>query len=84
MTVPIYSPGEPADNQTVGTENKISPNHILPSRACFDKNTLYWNNSILISDAIRRYGDAALDLIEFKNCNPIVREVVTIVTEYMQ
>lgn len=38
----------------------------------------------LISDAIRQYGDLALDLIEFRNCNPIVREVVITVSEYMQ
>ena len=38
----------------------------------------------LISDVIRQYGDTALDLISFKNCSPVVREVVTTVTEYMQ
>lgn len=38
----------------------------------------------LISDAIRQYGPDALDLIIFKNCSPIVQEVITIVTEYMQ
>lgn len=38
----------------------------------------------LISDAIRQYGDRALDKISFKNCGPIVKEVITTVTEYMQ
>lgn len=38
----------------------------------------------LISDTIRRYGAGALDLILFKGCNSVVKEVVTIVTEYMQ
>ena len=38
----------------------------------------------LISDAMRQYGDGALDFTLFKNCNPVVKEIVTIVTEYMQ
>jgi hypothetical protein len=38
----------------------------------------------LISDAIRQYGDKVLDLLIFKNCSPIVKEVVATVTEYMQ
>ena len=38
----------------------------------------------LISDTIRHYGDHALDLISFKNCSPVVQEIVTTVTEYMQ
>lgn len=38
----------------------------------------------LISEAMRQYGDSTLELILFKNCNPVVKEIVTIVTEYMQ
>jgi len=38
----------------------------------------------LISDAIRQYDDKALDLITFKNCSPIVKEIISTVTEYMQ
>lgn len=38
----------------------------------------------LISDTIRQYGENVLDQIFFKNCSPVVREIVTIVTEYMQ
>lgn len=38
----------------------------------------------LISDPIRHYGDRALELILFKDCSPIVREIVTTVVEYMQ
>lgn len=38
----------------------------------------------LISDAMRKYGIESLDLIIFRNCSPIVREIVTTVTEYMQ
>ena len=39
----------------------------------------------LISEAMRQFGsDRVLDLVTFKNCSPIVKEIVTIVTEYMQ
>jgi len=38
----------------------------------------------LISDIIRIYGEEVLDKLRFKNCSPVVKEVVTIVTEYMQ
>ena len=38
----------------------------------------------LISDIIRIYGEEVLDNLRFKNCSPVVKEVVTIVTEYMQ
>jgi hypothetical protein len=36
----------------------------------------------LISDAIRRYGEEAFDLLEFKNCTDEVREIVMTVFEY--
>lgn len=38
----------------------------------------------LISDPIRKFGEGVLDNIHFKNCNPVVKEVVNIVAEYMQ
>lgn len=38
----------------------------------------------LISEAIRQYGDGVFDLIIFKSCSPVVKEVVNIVAEYMQ
>lgn len=38
----------------------------------------------LISDAVRQYGDHSLDLMSFKDCNPIVQEIVGTVVEYMQ
>ncbi len=85
---------------TVGTfaENKdaardIRLTHIMPAMMERREITLDFSDvtgatqsfvHALISDAIRQYGDAALDLIEFRNCSSIVREVVMIVTEYMQ
>ncbi|HEX8183058.1 MAG TPA: STAS-like domain-containing protein [Candidatus Saccharimonadales bacterium] len=38
----------------------------------------------LISDAIRKYGNEALEKISYKDCSPVVREIVITVTEYMQ
>ncbi|MDO8518566.1 MAG: STAS-like domain-containing protein [Deltaproteobacteria bacterium] len=38
----------------------------------------------LISDIIRKYGNDALDRIAFKSCNDTVRQIITIVTDYMQ
>ena len=38
----------------------------------------------LISDPIREYGTQALELISFKNCNPVVQKIIMIVCDYMQ
>ncbi|MBI5452002.1 STAS-like domain-containing protein [Candidatus Gottesmanbacteria bacterium] len=38
----------------------------------------------LISDTIRKFGEEVFDKLRFKNCSPLVKEVVTIVAEYMQ
>lgn len=38
----------------------------------------------LISEAFREYGEETLDLIQFKDCNEVVKQIITIVTEYMQ
>ena len=38
----------------------------------------------LISETFRIYGPDVLDRIRFKNCNEVVRGVVTLVSDYMQ
>ena len=38
----------------------------------------------LLSDVIRQFGIGILQKIYFKNCNPVVKEIIKIVTEYMQ
>ena len=38
----------------------------------------------LISEAFREHGEEALNLIRFKDCNESVKQIITIVTEYMQ
>jgi hypothetical protein len=36
----------------------------------------------LVSDAIRRYGDQALELIDFRNCSDELKQLVLTVVEY--
>ncbi len=38
----------------------------------------------LISDVLRVYGINVLDRLEFKSCNETIKEIITIVVEYMQ
>ena len=38
----------------------------------------------LLSDIIRKKGINSLDFIDFKNCNPTIQTIVTIVINYMQ
>ena len=38
----------------------------------------------LISDAIRKYRDVAFDNVFYKNTNPDIQEIITIVYNYMQ
>lgn len=38
----------------------------------------------LISEAFREYGEETLNLIRFKDCNESIKQIITIVTEYMQ
>ncbi len=38
----------------------------------------------LISDLFRKYGGEVLDKIQFKSCNDTVREIISIVVDYMQ
>lgn len=38
----------------------------------------------LISDLFRKYGNEILDKIQFKACTPTIREIISIVADYMQ
>jgi len=85
------SVGTFAENKDVAREIRIKK--ILPNLAKRKKIALDFSQvtgatqsfvHALISDAIRQYGDEALDLIIFKNCSPIVKEIIATVTEYMQ
>lgn len=70
---------------------KVRQGVILPALADGQKVRLDFRNvdfvtqsfiHALISDAIRRYGEEVLDLLEFKNCSEEVREIVMTVFEY--
>ncbi len=80
-----------AENKDTAQELRIK--HIMPA---LEKNTAIVLDfgdvtgatqsfvHALISDPLRHYGDQALDLISFKDCSPVVKEIITTVTEYMQ
>jgi hypothetical protein len=36
----------------------------------------------LISDIFQKYGEKALDIIEFKNCNKVIKSIITTVINY--
>lgn len=38
----------------------------------------------LISEALQHYGFEALDYIQFRDCNQSIRQIISIVTEYLQ
>lgn len=38
----------------------------------------------LISDLFRHYGSDFLNRVSFKNCNDVVKKIISIVVEYMQ
>ena len=38
----------------------------------------------LISDTIRIYGDDVFDRLRFKDCSPLVKEIINTVSDYMQ
>lgn len=38
----------------------------------------------LVSEAISRFGSSALDSIVFKSCNESIKQLIRIVTDYMQ
>lgn len=38
----------------------------------------------LLSEVIRKFGVAVIDKLTFKNCDPSIQQMITIVTDYMQ
>jgi len=38
----------------------------------------------LISDVLRAHGTMILDRLQFKDCSPTIKEIISIVVEYMQ
>lgn len=38
----------------------------------------------LISESLKQFGNSALDYLAFKSCNDSIKQVISIVVEYMQ
>ena len=83
--------GEFAENKDLARDIRL--NIILPALERNEKVILDFENvktttqsfvHALISDLIRKRGIGILDNVYFKNCNEIVRKIISIVTEYMQ
>lgn len=92
MTIKIYRlAGEFAENKDVAREIRVKK--IMPALDKKQQVTLDFSGvsgatqsfmHALISDAIRNHSEDVFDLVIFKNCSPIVKEVINIVAEYMQ
>ncbi len=92
MTINIYNAaGEFAENKDIARSLRVKK--IIPAIEKKQKIILNFAKvrgatqsfiHALISDAIRKYGNDVFDHLLFKNCSPIVKEVVNIVAEYMQ
>jgi len=80
-----------AENKDIGEKirvSKIMPelskgNELILDFEKIDRATQSFIHS-LISDPVRKYGDKALDLIIFKNCNDNVKSMINIVLGYLQ
>lgn len=80
-----------AENKDIGKEiraNEIMPelkknNEVILNFAKIDRASQSFIHS-LISNPIREYGDKALELIVFKECNNKVKEMINIVLGYLQ
>ncbi len=91
-TVDLYTHvGEFAEDKDKA--RTIRKQYIMPSVKSNKKLVLDFNKvtnatqsfiHALISDVIRREGIDALDKIDFKNCSPNVKTIITIVCNYMQ
>jgi hypothetical protein len=80
-----------AENKDVARDIRL--NEIMPAIAKKDEVVMDFDGvsgatqsfmHALISDVIRKYGEDSIDLLVFKNCSELVREIVITVTDYMQ
>lgn len=83
--------GSFAENKDIARDIRLK--HILPSLEKDQEIILDFEGveavtqsfiHALISDSIRQYGSKSLDKISFKSCNDTVKNIILIVTEYMQ
>lgn len=87
----VKETGTFAENKDVA--RKIREQHITPALMKNEEILLDFQSvtgatqsfiHALISDPMRKFGTDSLDLIIFKNCTTLVKEIITTVTEYMQ
>lgn len=80
-----------AENKDVARDIRV--NQIMPIIKDGGEVTLDFNGvsgatqsfmHALISDVIRKYGKNSIDLLLFKDCSELVKEIVITVTDYMQ
>ena len=80
-----------AENKDIARDLRV--NKIIPAIKKNEKIILDFNGvtgatqsfiHALISDAFRQFNDTALDYMEFKNRSPVVKEIISIVADYMQ
>ena len=80
-----------AENKDVGQEIRVQ--EILPALKKNEEIILDFEQvetatqsfiHALISEALRRYKNTALDRMAFKSCNETVKKMISIVVDYMQ
>jgi len=80
-----------AENKDVAKEIRL--NEIIPALGGGERVVLDFTGvdaatqsfvHALISDVMRRFGNEALDKIDFKSCNETVQKIIGIVADYMQ
>ena len=80
-----------AENKDIGKEIRV--NYIMPELKKNNEVILNFNKvdrasqsfiHSLVSDPIRTYGDRAVELLLFKNCNDKVKNMIKIVLSYLQ
>ena len=83
--------GEFAENKDIARD--IRTKKIIPALIRGEEVILNFKNinsatqsfiHALISDVIRKEGIAVLDKIEFKNCSETIKNIIGIVSDYMQ
>jgi len=93
MTIIHLKPltGNFAENKDIARDIRVST--LTPVLARGEKITIDFSGvsgatqsfvHALISELFRIHGSEVLSLVSFKNCNPTIQKVITIVTEYMQ
>ena len=92
ITIPIFKKAGPfAENKDVAQDIRV--HEIMPALERNEEVILDFEKvgaatqsfiHALISEPLRKYGQAALDQLAFKSCNDTVKKIITIVVDYMQ